>query len=418
MTTSIALAHEPAREHVAVHLVVFDQRSSPSLHHPADVRRTSTACCLPARSAAGRRTASRIASAQLAGWRSPPWQDLAPWPLRARASPRRSDPSPSRRRPGSRAELLGRSCMRLAGIRSRPSPASSGRAGSASGGGWPSSHASASRPFAASATRPALLLQRARAASRGSSGRPRPPAPDRPSCRTVPAGASAARPLAVDRLGQVVGGAEREAHAAVVDDRHHDDRDVAQLRVGLQRCQHRPAVHLRHHHVEGDRVGRSSRASASPSSPLVGMDRRDSPRVRGSRRSRSRTAGSSSMTSTVARRSGAACERALSRRACARPRRPRRRQRDGEGRALARARSRPSTSPPIIWQNCRVIARPSPVPPYLRVVEASAWVKAWNSLPSCSCGHADAGVARPRNRPVASVGVGSRRRRASSCRSR
>ena len=34
------------------------------------------------------------------------------------------------------------------------------------------------------------------------------------------------------------------------------------------------------------------------------------------------------------------------------------------------------TSPPIIWQILRVIARPSPVPPYLRVVEASAWEKA------------------------------------------
>ena len=30
-------------------------------------------------------------------------------------------------------------------------------------------------------------------------------------------------------------------------------------------------------------------------------------------------------------------------------------------------------SPPIIWQKRRLIASPSPVPPYLRVVEASAW---------------------------------------------
>ena len=41
-------------------------------------------------------------------------------------------------------------------------------------------------------------------------------------------------------------------------------------------------------------------------------------------------------------------------------------------------------SPPIIRQKRRLIASPSPVPPYLRVVEASAWVKAWNSLPNCS----------------------------------
>ena len=42
------------------------------------------------------------------------------------------------------------------------------------------------------------------------------------------------------------------------------------------------------------------------------------------------------------------------------------------------------TSPPIIWQSCRLITRPSPVPPYLRVVEASAWAKALKSLASCS----------------------------------
>ena len=41
-------------------------------------------------------------------------------------------------------------------------------------------------------------------------------------------------------------------------------------------------------------------------------------------------------------------------------------------------------SPPIIWQKRRLIASPRPVPPYLRVVEASAWTKSWNSLPICS----------------------------------
>ena len=41
-------------------------------------------------------------------------------------------------------------------------------------------------------------------------------------------------------------------------------------------------------------------------------------------------------------------------------------------------------SPPIIWQKRLLIARPRPVPPYLRVVEASAWENSWNSLPICS----------------------------------
>ena len=33
-------------------------------------------------------------------------------------------------------------------------------------------------------------------------------------------------------------------------------------------------------------------------------------------------------------------------------------------------------SPPSIWQNLRLMASPRPVPPYLRVVDASAWLKA------------------------------------------
>ena len=41
-------------------------------------------------------------------------------------------------------------------------------------------------------------------------------------------------------------------------------------------------------------------------------------------------------------------------------------------------------SPPIIWQKRRVMARPRPVPPNLRVVEASAWVKARRAPSICS----------------------------------
>src|SRR5262249_11215374 len=41
-------------------------------------------------------------------------------------------------------------------------------------------------------------------------------------------------------------------------------------------------------------------------------------------------------------------------------------------------------SPPIIWQNFLLIARPRPVPPYFLGVLASAWEKAWKSFPSCS----------------------------------
>ena len=69
-----------------------------------------------------------------------------------------------------------------------------------------------------------------------------------------------------------------------------------------------------------------------------------------------------------------------------------RRQRDGEGANLCPARWCTVMSPPISWQNLRLMARPRPVPPYLRVVEASAWLKAWNSLAHLLRRHADAGV--------------------------
>jgi hypothetical protein len=42
------------------------------------------------------------------------------------------------------------------------------------------------------------------------------------------------------------------------------------------------------------------------------------------------------------------------------------------------------TSPPIIRASLRVIASPSPVPPYRRAVEESAWVNSSNSLACCS----------------------------------
>ena len=41
------------------------------------------------------------------------------------------------------------------------------------------------------------------------------------------------------------------------------------------------------------------------------------------------------------------------------------------------------TPPPISVASRREMARPSPVPPYFRVVDASAWVNAWNSRACC-----------------------------------
>ncbi len=61
--------------------------------------------------------------------------------------------------------------------------------------------------------------------------------------------------LAIYRFGQVVHRAQRVTAGPVIDHAQHDDRDLAEIRIGLQGSQHRPAVHLRHHHVEGDRGG-------------------------------------------------------------------------------------------------------------------------------------------------------------------
>jgi hypothetical protein len=41
-------------------------------------------------------------------------------------------------------------------------------------------------------------------------------------------------------------------------------------------------------------------------------------------------------------------------------------------------------SPPIIRQKWRVMTRPRPLPPYFRVVDASAWLKALNNRLICS----------------------------------
>ena len=78
------------------------------------------------------------------------------------------------------------------------------------------------------------------------------------------AGARAARPVAaqdaqqpgaVDGLGEVLHGPQGEPQGLVVGDGEHHHRDVRQRGVGLERREHRPAVHPRHEHVQGDRVG-------------------------------------------------------------------------------------------------------------------------------------------------------------------
>ena len=136
-------------------------------------------------------------------------------------------------------------------------------------------------------------------------------------------------------------------------------------------------------------AGRASRARRRPSMPLAAVIT-ENPCLTRKRSMRSRTAGSSSITSTVrpvlldgsgagagtlGRDAGSASARSGVRASA--------------GRRTVKVEPCPGAlatvmSPPIIRQRRRLIASPSPVPPYLRVVEASAWVNASNSFPICS----------------------------------
>src|SRR5262245_39458634 len=51
----------------------------------------------------------------------------------------------------------------------------------------------------------------------------------------------------------------------------------------------------------------------------------------------------------------------------------------------------------------RVMARPSPVPPYRRAVSESAWVKSWNNLACCSAVRPIPGIRDRKLDPVVPV---------------
>ena len=64
-----------------------------------------------------------------------------------------------------------------------------------------------------------------------------------------------------------------------------------------------------------------------------------------------------------------------------------------------------SMVPPISSASRLEMARPRPVPPYLRVVDASACSKAWKQTPDLLLGHADAGVAHREQDELALLGI-------------
>ena len=73
--------------------------------------------------------------------------------------------------------------------------------------------------------------------------------------RTVVAAQCLVQQFPVHRLGQVINGTERVTPRPVIDHAQHDHGYRAQYRVGLQCAQHRPAIHVRHHDVQGDGGG-------------------------------------------------------------------------------------------------------------------------------------------------------------------
>ena len=124
-------------------------------------------------------------------------------------------------------------------------------------------------------------------------------------------------------------------------------------------------------------AGLSSRASRSPSTPPSAVTTMKPSRTR-KRSVTARTVGSSSTTRITGASIGAAGDDGPGRAVCCAAM--------GSpaptcaGRRMVKVDPWPGSlstaiSPPIIWQKRRLMASPSPVPPYLRVVDASAWTK-------------------------------------------
>jgi hypothetical protein len=57
---------------------------------------------------------------------------------------------------------------------------------------------------------------------------------------------------ALNELDQIAGSTERRTPPLLVEDRDHDNGRIGELHVLTQGRQHRPAVEIRHHHVEGN----------------------------------------------------------------------------------------------------------------------------------------------------------------------
>ena len=74
-------------------------------------------------------------------------------------------------------------------------------------------------------------------------------------------------PLPVERLGQVLRGAQGIAEVPVVHQGQHDDGNLREVGICLERRQHGPPVESRHDHVKGDRVRAQLLRQAEPFLP-------------------------------------------------------------------------------------------------------------------------------------------------------
>src|SRR5262245_53570087 len=79
----------------------------------------------------------------------------------------------------------------------------------------------------------------------------------------------------IDRLHQVVRRSQRVAAVLLVDDRHQHHWNACQLRITLDRSQHRPAVEIGHHDVERYRRGPQLTHQAKPFLATARRDRRE-----------------------------------------------------------------------------------------------------------------------------------------------
>ena len=205
---------------------------------------------------------------------------------------------------------------------------------------------------------------------------------------------SVKQPLLRQRLGEMLAGARDKPAPPVVVDRREDHRDLVELRVAAQLAEHVPAGAVAELQVEQDEIGTPLLRERYAVRSRVGDDnlvvRLLQPALH---QFRGRSVVFDHKGSLPALADTGLCRCRLSR---SRPA-PAGEPASSRGTVIVNADPSPTTlrtetSPPINRTSLRVIARPSPLPPYLRVVVASACTKVSKSRAELGLAHPDAGV--------------------------